>query len=568
MNFIKKILQGSWSILFITVMLLFVNMLASTYHSRIDLTNEKRFTLSNSTKQLLKKIEQPLKIEVLLKGNLPSGFKSLASSAEDILREFKEETGANLFFHFVSPDETFENTAVTFADTLSSMGFFPINLTSQLKDGQEQKMVYPIAILYYENKIVPIELYKGKTPLINFQELSSAEAMLEYNLSSGIAKLIQKQKATVGYAIGNGEPVDMSVYDLSEIAIQPNYTLQLINIMEQPFINPSCSVLLIVKPTIFFSDAEKLKIDQYIMHGGKVIFFIDRLNAEMDSLQIKNEVIAFDRGLNLDDMLFKYGVRINADLLMDLQCDYLPFDVNGNGQYDFLPWNYFPVLESSGNHPINKNLGFVSGRFTNTIDTIQTQGIKKDILLHSSVNARTISSPAIISGRENVAAPEDEKYKKSTLPVAVLMQGKFKSLFANRLTNSLRDSMNENGMTFYTESENDNKIMVVSDADIVLNSFVKGNQPIAMGMNSFTYGTQREFPFANRDFLLNSIEFMINENGLSEAKSKDYVVRLLDSKKVNESKSLWQAINLVIPLILILFFGMVFQWIRKRKYTA
>jgi gliding-associated putative ABC transporter substrate-binding component GldG len=182
-------------------------MLTSTYHSRIDLTNEKRFTLSNSTKQLLTKIDQPLKIEVLLKGNLPSGFKNLASSAEDILREFKEVTGANLVFHFVSPDETFENTAVTYADTLSSMGFFPINLTSQLKDGQEQKMVYPIAILYYENKIVPIELYKGKTPLINFQELSSAEAMLEYNLSSGIAKLLRKQKAVVGYAIGNGEPL-------------------------------------------------------------------------------------------------------------------------------------------------------------------------------------------------------------------------------------------------------------------------------------------------------------------------------------------------------------------------
>ena len=568
MNVIRKIIRSNWAIVFIVLILLLANILASFHHSRIDLTNEKRFTLSHSTHLLLRKIEQPLQIEILLKGDLPSGFKSLATSTEDIVREFKEEAGINLSFRFVAPDETFQSTSSTYADTLSSMGVYPINLTSQLKNGQEQKVVYPIALLYYEDKILPVELYKGKTPLISFQELSGAEAMLEYNLANGIAKLIHQQKATVGYAIGNGEPVDMSVYDLSELAIKPSYNLQLINVKEQPFINPDCSLLLIVKPTLYFTDGEKLKIDQYIMHGGKVIFFIDRLNAEMDSLQIKNEVVAFDRGLNLEDMLFKYGVRINPDLLMDLQCDYLPFDVNGNGQFDFLPWNYFPVLESSGNHPVNKNLGFVSGRFVNTIDTIETEGIKKDIILQSSANARTISSPALISGRENVSAPEDEKYKKSTLPVAVLMQGKFKSMFANRLTEALRDSLNQSAMTFYKETRKDNKVMVVSDGDIVLNSVVKGNQPIAMGMNSFTYGTQREFPFANRDFLLNCLQFMIDENGLSDAKSKDYVVRLLDTKKVNQFKSVWQIINIVGPVILVLLFGILFQWVRKRKYTT
>ncbi len=568
MNFFKKILRGKWAIVFIMILLLFTNILASTYHTRFDLTNEKRFTLSNSTKLLLNKIQQPLKIEILLKGDLPSGFKSLALSTEDILREFKEESGINFFFQFVSPAETFENSSVTYADTLSSMGFFPINLTSQLKDGQEQKLIYPLAIIHYEGRMLAIELYKGKTPLVNFSELSSAEAMLEYNLAKGIAKLLRKQKSTVGYAIGNGEPTDMSVYDLSELTIKPEYNLQLINIKEQPFINPDCNILLVVKPTIYFSDADKLKIDQYIMQGGKVIFFIDRLNAEMDSLQIKNEVVAFDRNLNLQDMFFKYGVRINADLLMDLQCDYLPFDVNGNGQFEFLPWNYFPVLESNGYHAINKNLGFVSGRFVNTIDTIQTPGITKDIILNSSVNARIISTPALISGAENVAAPEDEKYKKSGLPVAVLMQGKFKSLFANRLTDALHDTLNQSGMSFKTESLKENKIMVVSDGDIVLNSVVRGNEPIAMGMNSFTYGSQREFPFANRDFLLNSIEFMINENGLIDAKSKEYVVRMLDSKKVNESKNLWQLINLVSPLLIVFLFGMIFQLIRKRKFTA
>jgi gliding-associated putative ABC transporter substrate-binding component GldG len=371
----------------------------------------------------------------------------------------------------------------------------------------------------------------------------------------------------VGYAMGNDEPMDIRVYDLAEKALQESYDLQLINLNKQPFVAPEFKSLIIVKPTLRFSDAEKLKIDQYIMNGGKVLFFIDRLNAEMDSLQIKNEVIAYDRDLNLNDLLFTYGVRINPSLVMDLQCDYLPFDVNGNRQFDFLPWNYFPVLESSNNHPINKNLGYVAARFANAMDTIEVPGIKKTVLLHSSVNGRVIASPALISGKENVTAPEDDKFKTSNIPVVVLLEGKFHSLFANHLTNDLRDSLQMNQQTFVTDCINDNKVLVASDGDLVLNAVVKGNQPLPMGANPFTYGSQRAFPFANKTFFINALEYMINENGLSEAKDKDYLVRLLDSKRINEAKTFWQLINILLPILIVMIFASVFLFIRKRKYT-
>ncbi|RYY50630.1 MAG: gliding motility-associated ABC transporter substrate-binding protein GldG, partial [Chitinophagaceae bacterium] len=230
--------------------------------------------------------------------------------------------------------------------------------------------------------------------------------------------------------------------------------------------------------------------------------------------------------------MFKYGIRLNTDLVMDLQCDYLPFDVNGNGQFDLLPWNYFPVMESKSNHPINKNLGFVSGRFVNSIDTVEAEGIKKTILLSSSANARRIASPALISGKENVTAPEDEKYKTPNIPVAVLLEGKFTSLFANRATQAMRDSLAAYGGVFQPQNINENKMIIVGDGDIVLNSVVKGSQPIPMGLNPYTYGTQREFPFANKDFMQNCMDYLVNEGGLSEAKSKDYIARLLDTKKV------------------------------------
>jgi gliding-associated putative ABC transporter substrate-binding component GldG len=322
-----------------------------------------------------------------------------------------------------------------------------------------------------------------------------------------------------------------------------------------------------VKPSLSFTDEEKLKLDQYVMRGGKLLLFIDRLNAEMDSLQQKNEVVAYERDLKLNDLIFRYGARINPDLLMDLQCDYLPFDVNGNGQFELLPWNYFPVFESASNHPINKNLGFVSGQFVNTIDTTEAEGIRKTVLLRSSVNARKIGAPALISGRENVTAPESEKFRTANLIAGVLLEGKFNSFFANRLSKAMNDSLEAYDYGFIPKCVEDNKMVIVGDGDILLNAVVKGNQPIAMGMNPFTFGSQREFPFANREFLLNTLEYLVNNNGLAEAKSKDYVVRLLDSKKVEAEKTKWQIINIAVPVLLLICFALLFQWIRKRKYS-
>jgi gliding-associated putative ABC transporter substrate-binding component GldG len=421
--------------------------------------------------------------------------------------------------------------------------------------------------VHYNDKTIPVNLYQGKSPLISFQELNSAEAMLEYNLANAIAKASQVEKAEVAYASGNGEPLDFRVYDLIENSLKPNYKFGVFDLKNYPLVPTSIKVLLIVKPSDGFSDQDKFKLDQYVMNGGMLLMFLDRLNAEMDSLQINNQVVAYDRNLQLYDLLFRYGVRINPDLVMDLQCDFLPFDVNGNGQFTLLPWNYFPVLSSASNHPVNKNLGFVSGRFVNSIDTIESEGLRKTVLLSSSANSRTIGSPAVISGKENVNAPSDEKFIKKNIPVAILLEGKFRSLYANRLSQDMRDTLAKYDASFLSGSLNDNKMIVVADGDIVLNSMVK-SEPIPMGTNPYTYGSQREFPFANRDFVLNCLDYMLNESGLSEVKAKDYTVRLLDTKKVNERKTYWQVLNIGAPVVLVILFAIVFQSIRRKKYSG
>lgn len=548
------------------ILLAGINWAASVWHSRIDLTNENRFTLSDASVKLLRKLNEPVTVEVFLKGHYPSGFRKLSASTQDVLREFKEVAGTKIQYRFISPDETLPGTSVKYGDTLAGIGLFPINLTSQVEQGQQQQFVYPFALVHYKDKSIPVTLYQGKTPLINFQELSGAEALLEYNFINAISKVTQLTKPTVAYAMGNGEPNDIRIYDLMERYLKADYDLQACNLVDDPFIPGDFKVLLVVKPTLPFTEAQKLKLDQYVMNGGKILWFIDRLNAEMDSLQLKNEVIAYDRDLQLNDLFFKYGVRQNADLVMDLQCDYLPFDVNGNGQFEFLPWNYFPVFEGNNNHPINKNLGFVVGRFVNSIDTVEAEGISKTILLSSSANSRTISTPALISGKENVNAPEDAKFNKTHIPVAVLLEGKFISLYRNRLSQAMRDSLARYDQPYLPQNVSGTKMIVVSDGDMVLNSVFKNN-PLPMGANPFTYGSQRDIPFANGNFLENCMEYLVNENNLMEAKSKEYVVRLLDSKKVKQEKTTLQIINIIVPVLTVILFALLFGWLRKRKYS-
>ena len=567
MNLISKIWKTKLWLLITICLLLFINWLALIYHTRIDLTNEKRFTLSKSTKKILKQLDDNVEVKIFLKGDFPSGFKKLANSADEILQEFKAVAGKNLKYIFVSPDEEMEGTNVKWGDTLSAMGLYPINLKSQLKAGEQQQLVYPFALLRYKEKVIPIKLYNG-IPNISRQEINSAEAMMEYQFANGIYKLSEHQKPMLAYSFGNDEPRDARTYDLIENVLRNDYDLKLVNLNSLPVIEDTFRVLMIVKPARPFTQIEKLRIDQYVMRGGKVLLFIDKLNAEMDSMRIKNEVIAYDRNLELTDLLYKYGIRINNDLVMDLQCDRLPFDVNGNGQFEFLKWNYFPVFTSKSDHAINRNLGFISGKFVNSIDTVEAEGIRKTVLLSSSSNARKISTPALISGKETAQAPEDEKFKISNIPIAVLLEGKFSSLFKNRLSQALTDSLENYQQVFLSQNSIDNKMIIVADGDMVLNDVIK-TEPIPMGMNQFTYGTgnQYEYRFANKDFLQNCLDYLVNQSGLSEAKAKDYTLRLLDKKKVDDQRTTWQLINIAVPILLLVLFALIYQWQRKRKYT-
>ena len=568
----NKLIASKLWWLYLLILLIGINYISSFIHFRLDLTQEKRYTLSKPTKKILQGLNDQVSVTVLLNGEMPAGFKKLRQTTAEMLQEFREIAKANLQVKFVKPGDSGDTSSLSM-DSLMRLGLKPTNVRVQAKEGEgeEQRYLFPGALIEYKDRIIPIDFFEGtKTASGDYttalNSLNSAEALLEYKLINGIQRISTDSVPVVGYLLGNGETFTANVKDLVDNTLRPNYGFSFVPIDSFPLIPPVFNALVIVKPTIPFNDRQKLKLDQYVMHGGKIIWLVDRLYAELDSLmRAQSDFVAFDRGLNLDDLLFKYGVRINPDLLQDVQADKIPMVVGNVGdqpQMQLVPFWYFPILTPNPNHPISSNLDQVLSIFPNSIDTVEAPGIKKTVLLSSSETARRLTTPAIVS-LNSVKTEEDLKtFTAKHVPVAILLEGKFSSLYNNRISTSTRDSLNNfYQQPFLAQSALDNKMLVVSDADIVTNIVTQKEGPLSMGYNQFT--KQR---FANKDFILNSLEYMINPSGIFETRSKDFTLRLLDYKKVEEEKFKWQLINIGAPIVLIVLFGLLYQSRRKRKY--
>jgi gliding-associated putative ABC transporter substrate-binding component GldG len=564
----NKLVASKYWWIYMLVALIALNYLASIIHFRIDLTQEKRYTLSQPTKKLLQGLNDAVNITVFLKGDMPAGFKKLSNSTEELLQEFKELGKANIVYQFRKPGDGLDDTARTnFIIHLDSLGLSPTNVKIQAKAGeaQEERLVYPGALISYQGRETAIDLLKGQSAYGGSNSLNNAEALLEYKFANAIQKITTDTVPLIGYLIGNGQPLTYNVFDLIQHTLKPNYRFDFVSIDKENVIPLDFDALVIVKPTEKFSDQQKLKIDQYIMNAGKVIWMIDNLYAEMDSLRRKqSDFIAFDRGLNLDDLLFKYGVRINKDLVQDLQCDKIAQvigDYGGQPQIELVSWPYFPLLNPYSDHPISKNLDNVLSIFPNSVDTIKTPDVSKTILLSTSENSRTLSTPAIVSFNSLKTEEDMKTFNRSKIPVAVLLEGKFRSLYANRISAAIADTLSKlYGQPFQAISP-DNKMIVISDADLIANVVTPNEGPQSMGYNQFTQRT-----YANKDFFLNCLEYLVNPSGILETRSKDFALRLLDPRKVEEGRTKWQLLNIAIPIILIVLFGLIYQVLRRKKY--
>ena len=579
-------LISKYGIVFASILLVVAIYATVGWYARIDLTTEKRFSLSPSTRQLLNDLDSTVNIQVFLTGELPADYKKLSVATAELLDEFKALSHNHLRVSFVLPDENIQDDSarIHLFDSLSKLGVVA-ETSEQVGAKREKKVsqrILPAALVSFRSSQPPIaidlrssrKIFRpfdviNESPEIDIEATrNAAEALLEYKFADAIDKLTRKDVPVVAYLTGNGEPMDYSVSDLVE-TLRNQYRLGIFDLKKAFPSAAQIQCLIIVKPTQPFTDEDKLKLDQFVMQGGKIIWFIDKLHAELDSLmRTKGEYTAFDRGLELDDLLFKYGVRIRPDLLQDLNCAKLPIVVgknpDGSPVMRRIPWPYYPFLSARNPHPIVANLDRVLPIFPSGIDTVKSPGIQKTILLSTDSNSRSISSPAIVS-LNSVQSDEDfSNFRKSYLPVAVLLEGNFASLFAGRASAALQDSvLRASGVPYAAATRAPNRQIVVSDADIVTNPVSAAIGPQAMGELPF-----ENYRFANRDFFLNALDYLVSERKLYESRNKDFVLRLLDKQRVEKERFTWQLINILLPIVLLMLIAFAIQQYRKKKYQT
>jgi ABC-2 type transport system permease protein len=568
----QKLLNAKFGWLYLLIGIIILNILSAHVNARYDMTSEKRFTVTKPVKNMLGRIHEQVNIDILLEGNLKSGLRKLRNSTESLLQEFNEYADGNIHYRLIDPVAGGDDTSRAIVlDSLAKMGIQPMTQIAQSKKGEEQsqRIVIPAAIVKYKDRELPVDLLKGVQRSREGQSPEqlyvNAENLLEYKFASAIDKLITDTLPAIGYLMGNGEPLDYHVYSLIQY-LRENFRFGIVQLDSVPVIPTELNALIMVKPRLKFSDNEKRKLDQFVMRGGNLVCMIDNLYAEMDSLQTSRETVAYDRGLNLDDLLFHYGVRINQDLIEDMQCGSINLVVGSQGgkpQFQLLPWPYYPLLDGSPNSLITKNLDPVFSKFTNSIDTVRANDIRKTILLQSSPNARTVATPALISLEMVKTASDPKVFRQSNIPAGVILEGKFQSLYANRISVATADSLSQlYNQPFLKSGIKEARVIVCADGDLLMND-ISDHGPLPLG-----FSKDINYTFANAEFLANCLEYCVNPSGILEARSKDYSLRLLDPEKTEDDRSFWQVINIASPLLVIIICGLIFQFIRRRKYNT
>jgi len=548
--------------LLITVAVAFLlNIASNFFFHRFDLTQDHRYTLSPTTLNIIKEVKAPLSIKVYLQGELPAEFKRLQLESRQLLEEF-QAYNSNIVIEFVDPLEN-KDESMDKIKELYKKGLTPINITVDDKGKQSQSMVFPWAIAVYNNKEVNIPLLKNIMGTNTTQKVIGSVQHLEYSISDGINKISKGKQKKVAIIKGNGELQErhfakflmqvresyfIGPFTLDSVAKDPNGTLKSLH---------NYDLAVIAKPTEAFTDEEKLVLDQFIINGGKTLWLVEQVNAEMDSLyNPTGATLAFPKDLNLNDLFFKYGVRINPDLVKDEQGSPIKLASGEQGSgttYQDFNWKFAPLVYPISKHPIVKNLGGIKFDFANAIDTLKN-GIKKTVLLQSSPYSKKIGTPVQISLNmvSEQTSPADYP-NKGNIPMAVLLEGSFHSMFENRILPFEDKSFLNKGK--------ESKMIVISDGDIIKNQLDKAGQPVELG-----YDQRSGNLYDNKDFMMNCVNYLLDDSGLINIRSKDLDLPLLDKEKVYENYTFTQFLTIGLPILILLLFGLGFTFFRKRKY--
>jgi ABC-2 type transport system permease protein len=556
----------SVSSLLIAIFILFLVLYISNFlHYRIDLTAEKRYSLSSETKRVLKEMKDVAYVKVYLDGDLPIGFKKMKNRIRELLDEFKIYAGDNVEYEFINPlksDDPKERDKILL--DLSNKGLHITNIMDRDREGgTSEKRIVPGAIITFKKAGMPINLLKNNASLSAEQNLNNSIQSLEYELIH-IIKSISEPPHRIAFIEGHGELDQYQVDDITTELLS-YYSVERLKL--EGFSNrlDGFDAVIIAKPSRPFTEADKFVLDQYLMKGGKLLFFLDEVKASLDSL-VNGNTVAMINQFNLDDQLFRYGIRMNPVLLQDIVSATIPINTAPDGSEAHFypaPWLYYPLLQPSQSNAASRYIQLVKSEFPSTIDTLNTSGapIVKSVLLSSSRYARKISAPVMISLEEIKRKPDPADFNISEVPVGILLEGSFKSVFQNRI---LTEMGIKGKYTFLPEGINA-RLFVVADGDIIRNEVLysaQGTMKLPLGFDRFSKTT-----FGNKDFIINLVNYMTDDSGLIKLRSKEFRLRLLDKSEIRTSRLNWQLINTLIPLFLVIIYGFIVNYSRQRKFA-
>ncbi len=550
-----------------------LNLVSQRLFFRADLTAEKRYSLNQVTKDLLKELEDPVLVKLYMAGEMPADFLRLQREAIQMLNEFKA-IYRNIELEIIDPN-AIENRKdrSNLMQQLETLGLNPIQVEIEESGGEKRITVYPGAIMSYAERQIPVQLLSGQLNVTPEQQINAAIQNLEYTWANAIRSLAKTKRKSVGFLFGNGQLPVENVADIMTTLSQ-HYEVGRMDIKEYPVdtVTGALSLqrqltrinrfdaIVIAKPTEPFNDLDKFLIDQYIMQGGNVLWCIDAVHADMDSLSESSEMLAFPilDDLRISDMLFKYGVRINSNLVQDLKAAWL------SDMQRVRPWVYFPLISPRVKHPITKDLNAIKLQFASSIDTVMSEGVIKTPLLLSSGNTKVVPTPHVVSLERYYNFPKDDIFAKSNIPMAYLLEGAFTSIFANRIMPRL-DSKED--IPFREKGKSSTQV-VIADGDIIknqrniLNPNIERGKPLPLGLDQFT-GVQ----YGNKDFLLNVFDYMLDPRNLIQIRSRELKIRLLDKERIRAERNVWVIVNTAVPILLIVLIGIFNIFLRKRKYA-
>jgi gliding-associated putative ABC transporter substrate-binding component GldG len=534
------------------ISLFVLNIINQSFYKRFDLTADKRYTLSKTTKNIVSKIDDFLFVTVYLEGDFPSEFKRLQAETRQYLEELAAKN-SKIKINFENPDNQRKD--------LIKRGMMPSQLTVEEEGKLSEAIIFPWAEIYYGKKSTIVSLLPTSIVASQDEQLQKAIENLEYSFSSAINSITQNKQKSVAVITGNGELQDIYQYSfLSEVAKKyrlAKFTLDSVDTNSQQTLQDlmSLDLAIIAKPTQKFTEKEKFTLDQFIANGGKTLWMLDYVQADQDSLFNDGKMLAYPRDLNLTDLLFSYGIRINTTLIKDLYSAQIPLatgKIGNQTQFQNLEWFYHPLVGGNPNHPITKNVSPVRLQFANQIDTLKNN-IKKTPLLVSSLLTQKVGTPNFIELQSIAEEVMESNYKSGNQLFAVLLEGDFKSAYKNRVK-PFETSL-------FKANATNNKMVVISDGDIGKNQILK-EQPFDLNRDKWT-----NQQFGNKDFLLNTVDYLLDDSGLIDLRNKTLQIKMLDKQKAFKERTFWQFLNVVLPLILLFGFGFIFNYLRKRKYT-